>query len=328
MEYTKLPGLDQNVSRIGLGTWVTGGWMWGGSDEHEAIAAIEAAVDIGINLIDTAPVYGFGRSEEIVGKALDRIGQRDKLIVATKVGLQWNEKEQVSRNSSRQRILKEVDDSLRRLGTDCIDLYQVHWPDLRTPIEETAETLQQLRHAGKVRAVGVSNYSPEQMEAWRKVAPLHTDQPPYNLFERAIEQDVLPYCGEHNIGVLAYGALCRGLLTGKFSEQSTFSKGDLRRNDPKFQPGIFPQYLSAVDRLQAMARRHNKSGAQLAARWVLQQPGVNIGLWGARRPGQIREAAGVAGWSLSGGELAEIERILGETIKDAVGPEFMAPPEY
>lgn len=328
MEYTTLPGLDQDVSRIGLGTWVIGGWMWGGSDERDAIAAIEAAVDIGINLIDTAPVYGFGRSEEIVGRALARIGRRDRLVVATKVGLEWNEREQVSRNSSRQRILKEVDDSLRRLGVDYIDLYQVHWPDPKTPIEETAETLLRLRQTGKIRALGVSNYSPEQMTAWRKVAPLHSDQPPYNLFERAIDQDILPYCRDNGVGVVAYGVLCRGLLTGKFSADSAFPKGDLRRDDPKFQGDTFKQYLAAVDRLQEVARTHDRSVAQLAARWAIQRPGVTVGLWGARRPSQITEAAGVADWSLSAEEMSRIDTILSETIKEPVGPEFMAPPEY
>lgn len=325
MEYTSLPGLEKQISRIGLGTWVAGGWMWGGAEEREAIAAIEAAVDVGIRLIDTAPVYGFGRAEEIVGKAIQRIG-RDRVIVATKGGLEWNEREEIRRNSSPERLRKEIDESLRRLGIDSIDLYQVHWPDARVPIESTAQTLLDFRSQGKIRALGVSNFTPSQMEAWRKVAPLHTDQPPYNLFERGIEKEILPYCRAHGIGVLAYGVLCRGLLTGKFSASHVFAEGDLRRIDPKFRGEAFKRYLSAVADLSSIARDHECSLGQLAALWALQQPGVSAVLWGARNPKQIREAAEIPSSPLSDRDLAEIDRILERHIPEPVGPEFMAPP--
>src|ERR1700761_7060378 len=195
MEYTIISGTDMKVSRIAQGTWAIGGWMWGGTNESESIRTIHAALDIGINLIDTAPVYGFGVSEEIVGKAIEERGYREKIFIATKVGLEWNNGS-VSRNSSRDRIRLEVQDSLRRLRTDYIDIYQVHWPDLAVPIEETARTMWTLYKEGLIRAIGVSNYSPEQMNRFMSVAELHTVQPPYNLLERQIEGDVLPYVRE------------------------------------------------------------------------------------------------------------------------------------
>ncbi|WP_020494012.1 aldo/keto reductase [Verrucomicrobium sp. 3C] len=325
MEYTSLRGLDEQVSRIGLGTWVVGGWMWGGAEEKEAIAAIEAAVDAGISFLDTAPVYGFGRAEEIVGKAIRRIG-RDRVILATKAGLEWNDREEIRRNSSPERLRKEIDESLRRLGVDSIDLYQIHWPDARVPIEATAQTLLPFQADGKIRALGVSNYSPSQMEAWRKVAPLHTDQPPYNLFERGIERDVLPYCQENRIGVVAYGVLCRGLLTGKFSASHSFANGDIRRIDPKFQGDAFRRYLAAVDDLRLLAQAHGCTLAQMAARWALQQPGISVVLWGARKPAQILEAAHIPPSSLSDRDLDEIDGILERRIPEPIGPEFMAPP--
>ncbi len=266
--------------------------MWGGAEEADAVAAIEAAVAAGICFLDTAPVYGFGRAEEIVGKAIRRIG-RDKVILSTKGGLEWNEREEIRRNSSPERLRKEIDESLRRLGIDSIDLYQIHWPDARVPIEATAQTLLDLQAQGKIRALGVSNFSPSQMEAWRSVAPLHTDQPPFNLFERGIEKDVLPYCRTHGIGVVAYGVLCRGLLTGKFSAGDSFPAGDLRGFDPKFQAEAFRHYLSAAEDLRFIARARDCSLGQLAARWALQQPGISIVLWGARNPEQILEAAAI-----------------------------------
>ncbi len=234
METTRLQGIDIDASRIVLGTWAIGGWMWGGSDEEESIRTIHAALDQGINVIDTAPVYGFGRSEEIVGKALARRGGRDRLVIATKVALEWRDGK-VFRNATAVRIEAEIEDSLRRLGTDTIDLYQVHWPDPLVPIEETAAAMAKLHRQGKIRAIGVSNYSPEQMDLFRQAAPLQSCQPPYNLFERQIERDVLPYCKEKGIALLAYGALCRGLLSGKMTADRKFEGDDLRKIDPKFQ---------------------------------------------------------------------------------------------
>ena len=327
METTQIPGTDLAPSRIGLGTWAIGGWMWGGADEAEAVRTIQAAIDRGISLIDTAPVYGFGRSEEIVGKALAEGGRRDRAVLATKAAIDWTPDHRPFRNSARGRILKEIDDSLRRLRTDVIDLYQVHWPDPETPIAETAEVMRHLLDSGKIRAIGVSNYSPEQMAAFRAVAPLHTAQPPYNLFERGIEDDVLPWCRDNGVGVLAYGALCRGLLSGKMTPDQTFEGDDLRKVDPKFQPPRFQQYLAAVDRLDRLAReRYGKRVIHLALRWLLDQPGLSIALWGARRPDQLDPVDGVTGWSLDAEVMAEIDRILAETVPEPIGPDFMAPP--
>src|SRR6201997_2828670 len=259
IETVKCDNIPLPISRVGLGTWAIGGWMWGGSDEGESIKTIQHAVDIGINLIDTAPVYGFGHSEEIVGKALADGGRRDKAVLATKVALEWVDGK-VYRNSSPSRIREEIEDSLRRLRTDRVDLYQVHWPDPLVPIEDTAETLLELRQEGKILALGVSNFSPAQMDAWRRVAPLHSTQPPYNIFEREIENDVLPYALQHKLLVLSYGAICRGLLSGKVNHARKFGSDDLRLNDPKFNEPRFTQYLKAADRLGQHAREnHGKS---------------------------------------------------------------------
>jgi aryl-alcohol dehydrogenase-like predicted oxidoreductase len=301
--------------------------MWGGTDDAEAIRTIHEAVDRGITLIDTAPVYGFGHSEEVVGKALAEGGRRNRVTIATKVGLDWRDG-QPFRNASSTRIHKEIEDSLRRLRTDVIDVYQVHWPDPKLPVEETAAAMADLQRAGKIRAIGVSNFSPAQMDAFRKVAPLHTAQPPYNLFERAIEQDVLPYCRDRNIVTLAYGSLCRGLLSGRMTAQTQFAGDDLRKNDPKFQAARFPQYLRAVERLDRFAQaNYGKRVIHLALRWVIDRQAAMIALWGARKPEQLAPIAGLAGWHIDSTAMAEIDRILSETIRDAVGPEFMAPPD-
>ena len=327
MEFIDIPGTQLRVSRIALGTWAIGGWMWGGTDEAESIRTIHAALDRGINLIDTAPVYGFGRSEEIVGKALAQDGRRAKALIGTKVGLDWKDRKPF-RNATRKRILQEANDSLRRLRTDVIDLYQVHWPDPNTPIEETAAAMADLHRSGKVRAIGVSNFNPAQMDAFRSVAPLHTAQPPYNLFERGIEKDVLPYCENANIAVLAYGSLCRGLLSGRMTGTTQFTGDDLRKNDPKFQAPRFLQYLSAVDNLDRFAdRRYHRRIIHLALRWVLDQYDLSVALWGARMPDQLNPIADVTGWHLETSAMSEIDRIVARAITGPVGPEFMAPPD-
>jgi len=231
MEQISIGTSALQTSRIGLGTWAIGGWQCGGSSEAASIATIRAAVERGITLIDTAPVYGFGRSEEIVGKALAEGGLRGRVQSATKVGLAWQDGV-IYRDSRPARVRREIEDSLRRLRTDVIDLYQVHWPDLETPFEETARTLEDLRREGKIRAIGVSNFSPTQMNAFRAVTPLATVQPPYNLFERAIEADVLPYARRTGLTVLSYGALCRGLLSGRMNAATKFEGDDLRQVDP------------------------------------------------------------------------------------------------
>jgi len=326
VEYTTINGTNLKSSRIGLGTWAIGGWMWGGTDERESIQTVHAALDKGINLIDTAPVYGFWVSEEIVGKAIEERGHREKVIIATKVGLEWHDGS-VSRNSSPDRIRKEVQDSLRRLRTDYIDIYQVHWPDLAVPIEETARTMQDLFREGLIRAIGVSNYSTEQMNRFMSVSELHTVQSPYNLFERQIDRDVLPYVREKNLSVFAYGPLCRGLLTGTMQPDTKFTGDDLRQSDPKFQPPRFAQYLNAVQQLDDLAqKRYGKHVIDLAVRWVLDQPGITAALWGARHPAELEGVAGALDWNLGADTRAAINQILRQTIANPIGPEFMAPP--
>jgi aryl-alcohol dehydrogenase-like predicted oxidoreductase len=327
LEYIEIDGTNLVSSRIGLGTWAVGGWMWGGTDEKESIRTIHEGLDHGINLIDTAPIYGYGRSEEIVGEALRQHGCRDRVILATKVGIDWANGK-IERNSTRQRILREFKDSLRRLRTDYIDIYQLHWPDPLVPIEETAATLRELYEHGKIRAIGVSNYSPEEMDRFKAAAPLHTIQPPYNLFEREVERDVLPYALGHGVTALTYGALCRGLLSGAMSADRQFAKDDMRKTtDPKFQQPHFAEYLDAATKLDAFAREnYGKRVIHLAVRWLLDQPGVGVALWGARRPEQLAPIKEVIGWSLSKSDFAVINAILRESIRNPVGPEFMAPP--
>ena len=221
--------------------------------------------------------------------------------------------------------MREIDDSLRRLRTDYIDIYQVHWPDPKTPIEETAEAMLSLLEQGKIRAIGVSNFSIEQMDRLRAVAPLHVAQPPYNLFERDIDKDILPYCRENGIATLGYGALCRGLLSGRMRSGTKFEGDDLRRHDPKFQPPRFAQYLAAVERLDRLAQeRYGERVIHLAVRWVLDQ-GITTALWGARHPDQLDPVDAVMGWLLDDAAKSKIDRILSETITNPVGPEFMAP---
>jgi aryl-alcohol dehydrogenase-like predicted oxidoreductase len=323
MEYLAAPF---RISRIALGTWAIGGWMWGGTDEDQSIQTIHAALDRGINLIDTAPVYGFGRSEEIVGKALAQGGRRRHAVIATKVGLAWADGNP-HRNASKRRIVQQVEDSLRRLQTDVIDIYQVHWPDPGTAIDETAEAMAALYRAGKIRAIGVSNFSAAEMDAFRAVAPLHTVQPPYNLFERGVENSVLPYARDKGLTTLVYGSLCRGLLSGRMNAGTSFTADDLRHNDPKFQLPRFRQYVAAVERLDRFAQmNYSKRVIHLALRWLLDRPGVGVALWGARRPDQLAPAADVMGWRIDAGAMSEIDRILETSIAEPVGPEFMAPP--
>ncbi len=317
-----IPGIAKPASRIALGTWAIGGSMWGGADDANASKTIDEALELGINMIDTAPVYGFGHSEEVIGKALE--GRRGRVILATKVGLNW-QGGKVFRDSRSARIEEEVEKSLSRLRTDYIDLYQVHWPDTCTPFEETARALENLVKSGKVKALGLSNFSPAQMDEFRKFAPVSAVQPPYNLFEREIERDVLPYAEKNNLVVLAYGPLCRGLLSGRMTADRKFEGDDLRKTDPKFQQPRFGQYLQAVEDLKAIANKHGKSMLALAIRWVLDR-GPTIALWGARKPEQIAGVDDAFGWKLDAEDMQAIDAILAKDIKDPVGPEFMAPP--
>ncbi len=351
MELASLAG--RPVSRIGLGTWAIGGLEWGAIPESQAIATLLRAREAGINFIDTAPIYGHGRSEELIGKAIRAHGRRDDFFLATKAGLDWGEDSITDRgedssrrsaivaNLTRPRLERELEASLRRLNTDFIDLYQLHWPDPLVPIEETAEILLGFQRVGKVRSLGVSNFTVPQMQRFRAVAPLTSNQPPYNLFERAIdepghteaghaeahasaESSIRDWCATHSVALLCYSPLCRSLLGGRLRAEMRFD--DIRRVDPKFQPPRFVQYLAAVDRLATYAReRYNKSVAELAVRWVLDRPGVTIALWGAKNPAQLDTALGVLGWHLDQEAFTTIDQIIAECIHDPIGPEYLTP---
>jgi aryl-alcohol dehydrogenase-like predicted oxidoreductase len=325
MDRVQFGQTDLDVSALALGTWVTGGWAWGGADEGESLRAVLRALELGINFIDTAPVYGFGRSERIVGKALKHWGQRERIVIATKCGLEWDDKENIRRNAGPERIRQEVDQSLTRLGLDYIDLYQVHWPDGKTLVEKSMEALVRLQEVGKIRYVGVSNFSSEQIMACQRVGHVASLQSPYNLFEREIEKEVLPFCHANGIATMAYGGLCRGLLTGKFDGEEKFPRGDLRRADPKFKPDRFKQYIKAVEQLKKLAGKYHRSVAQFALRWALQQPGITTVLAGARTAAQVEENVGVAGWQITPEDLEGVEGILKARIKTPIGPEFMSP---
>jgi aryl-alcohol dehydrogenase-like predicted oxidoreductase len=325
MDTVKLHNIDKQASRIGLGTWAIGGWMWGGTDERESVQAIHYAFDKGINLIDTAPVYGFGRSEEIVGKAIKEYGRREDIILTTKVGLEWNNNK-ISRNSSRRRIEKELDDSLQRLQTDYLDVYMIHWPDEAVPFQETASVLNELMNKGKIRSIAVSNFDISQMQEFRAHAPLHVLEPPYNMFERDIEKDIMPYCKTHNIRTFTYGALCRGLLSGKMTPDREFTGDDLRKVDPKFKKGRLEKYLKAVRALDRFAQENfSKQVIHLAVRWLLDK-GADVALWGARRPDQLDVIDEVTNWQLNETDINAIDKLLDESISEPIGPEFMAPP--
>lgn len=324
MEFTTIPLLNQKSSRIGLGTWAMGGSLWGETDETSSIDTILRALDIGINFIDTAPGYGFGLSEEVVGKAIKQSGKRDAIIIATKFGLNLKDPNRVFRDSRKQSILEEVEASLKRLQVDYIDLYQAHWPDPHIPQEEVALTLAQLQKEGKIRAIGVSNYSIDEIDAFKKNAFLSVIQPPFNIFEREATP-IIQKCKKEQIAVVGYSSLCRGLLTGLLKEDHEFE--ELRKNfDPKFRKPHFPQYLVCVGRLEQWARdKYKRSLTATAIRWSLDQ-GIDIALWGARKPEELTPTHDILGWELNQLDFEEIDQIVAETIKDPIGTQFMSPP--
>lgn len=327
MEFTNISGIDMPVSRVGLGTWAIGGTFWGGSDEENSVKTILKALDSGVNLIDTAPVYGYGFSEEVVGRAIREHGSRDKVVVATKAGLEWQDGK-IRRNASSIRLRQELEDSLKRLKVNVIDLYQIHWPDPGTPLEETAEKMLQFQKEGKIRAIGVSNFSTVEMERFGKVVPFQTAQPPYNLFERDMEKAVLPWCRQRDVTILGYGALCRGLLSGRVGLGTEFHEGDIRRVDPKFQPPRMNRYLKAVGELDALAREKlGKRVIHLALRFVLDSLPGGVALWGARKPEQLGPLEECFNWNLDCSAMSEIDRILKENIEEPIDAGFMAPPE-
>lgn len=298
------------VSAIALGTWAMGGEVesWGQVDDRESIAAIHQALDSGITLIDTAPIYGLGHSEEIVGNAIR--GRRDKVLLATKCGLlpPNADDEWPPRCLSHDSIVRECEESLRRLGTDVIDLYQCHWPDPETRIEETIGALTFLQEQGKIRAIGLSNFSCEQITAAREFGPIHSLQPQFSMLHLRAAEDLIPYCIEHRIGVLAYSALAKGLLTGKFTAETRFE--DVRARDPEFLGDRFRRNLRVVEELKRIASEYDKTVAQLVINWTTSYPGVTSAVVGAKRPSQVLENIGGVGWSIREEDRARIDALL------------------
>ena len=304
MRYVRLGKSELEVSRVAFGTWELGG-EWGATDEVKAIAAIRRAADEGITLFDTAQGYGFGASERLLARALDGVG-REGLVIATKGGLRPQDGG-VARDASAAWIQQGVEESLRALRRDVIDLYQVHWPDPATPFEETARALERLRDAGKIRHVGVSNFDVAQMEAFSATLPVETLQPPYHLFRRDIEQEVLPYCAAHDIGVLVYGPLAHGLLGARLRADTVFSVGDWRARSPVFRGEAFSKNLAVVAQLEKFARAElGITPVQLAISWALANPAVHVAIVGTRDPAHVDEAVAAADIDL---EPAVLERI-------------------
>lgn len=333
MKMRRLGASELDLPVVTFGAWAIGGWQWGGTDDDAARAAIGAALDAGTTAIDTAPVYGFGHSERVVGAAL--AGRRDEALVLTKAGLRWDDERgplafegrdhlghprRVHRNSRPDSVRFEVEESLRRLGTDRIDLLQIHWPDPTTPIAETMGELLRLRAEGKVREIGVSNYTPEEMGEARAAlgdVPLASDQPRYSLVRREIEADVLPYAREAGVGLIVYSPLEQGLLTGKVPADRDFPETDGRHGRPTFRisnRALVNATLREV--VQPVADARGATLAQVALAWVLAQPGVTSVIAGARDPGQARENAAAGELELAPGDIATIGRAFAELALD------------
>jgi len=325
MDYARLSPEGPEVSRVIFGAWAIGGWMWGGTDDAKAVEAIQKAIEVGMTTIDTAPVYGFGHSEEIVGQAIK--DHRDQVQIATKCGLLWDGGEgkdyfqttdaeghevHVYHKLKKDSILEEIDQSLERLGVDYVDLYQCHWPDKTTQPAETMEALNQILEEGKAKAIGVSNFAPELIAAFREHGPIVSDQPLYNMLDRDIEEGLLPYCAENHVGVIVYSPLHQGLLTGAVTMDRTFGEGDQRNWKPWFKPENRKRVLEFLEKVKPIARKHRRTLAQVAVNWCLCQHGVTAALVGARNPEQVEENAGAAGWGLTRDELTRIRGWLDE----------------
>lgn len=334
MEYRKLGDTEIELSAITFGAWAIGGWMWGGADRNDALEAIHASYEHGVTSIDTAAIYGQGRSEEIVGEALRSL-PRDKVQILTKFGMRWDEKKgapdfkstdnagrpiEIYRYAGKESVIKECEDSLRRLGTDYIDLYQQHWPDPTTPIAETMEALTQLIKQGKIRAAGVCNYSAEQMAEAEKTINLASDQVPYSMVERSIEEELVPYCYNNNKSILAYSPLQGGLLTGKIRPDHVFAQGDHRPATSYFKPENIRRTDVLLDRLKPYANLKGATLSQLVIRWTIGQPGITIALVGARNKEQAIQNAQAINVQLSKKEIElldkELERLV--LVNDAV----------
>ncbi len=307
------------ASVVGLGTWAIGGTWWGGTDERDSIEAIQAGIEAGINLIDTAPMYGCGLSEELVGKAI--AGRRDQVVLATKCGLVWWDQTHgeyffardgatVHRYLGAESIAHECEQSLTRLGVDCIDLYQTHWQDSTTPIEETMAALLRLKDEGKIRAIGVSNATPAQMDAYRATGPLDSAQERYSMIDRQLDAEILPYCRANAVAVLAYSPLALGLLSGKVDANREFAADDMRRGNPRFAKENLEKVSAMLAECQPIADAYSLTMAQLVIAWTAHQPGLTHALVGARNPKQARENAVAGSARLSEGDLATLDAIV------------------
>jgi aryl-alcohol dehydrogenase-like predicted oxidoreductase len=328
MEYQKLGFSDVSVSRITFGSWAAGGWMWGGTEQNDAVGAIHASYELGVTSIDTAPVYGMGLSEEIVGEAIKTL-PRDKVQILTKFGMRWDLAKgdfamktkdnqgydlDVYKYAGRESIIKECEDSLRRLGTDYIDLYQQHWPDVTTPIDETMEAVSRLIEQGKIRAAGVSNYSVAQMQEAEKTLKLASNQLAYSMLRREIETDVVPYCLEHHKAILVYSPLQLGLLTGKMKPGQHFDASDLRSTNKLFTPDSVKRVNSLLNKIRPLAETKNATLGQLVLRWTLAQPGISVALVGARNPEQAVQNARTMDFQLTFEEVDFINKQLRELV--------------
>lgn len=314
METRRLGRRGPPLSVIGFGSWAIGGggyaWGWGEQDDATSIAAIRRTLDLGINWVDTAPSYGLGRSEEIVGRAIQGLAERP--FIATKCGQVWDSAGRIRTTLRPASIRREVEGSLRRLRVDVIDLYQCHWPDARTPVEETWQTMAALVDEGKIRSIGVSNFDVPLIRRCLAVRYVDSLQPPYSLLVRGVEDELLPFCAAQGIGVVVYSPMQSGLLSGRF-DPARLGPDDWRRHDPAHRPPLLLQNLAFVERLRAIAARRGKTPGQLAIAWVLRRPEVTSAIVGIRRPEQIEEDVGGAGWQLADEELQEIDRALAET---------------
>jgi methylglyoxal reductase len=315
------------ASAIGLGTWAIGGWMWGGTDEQQSIAAIQASIDEGVSLIDTAPAYGQGRAEEIVGQAIK--GRRDKVVLATKCGLVWHttkgthffdyDGKPVHRYLGANSIVHEVEQSLKRLGTDHIDLYITHWQDRTTPISETMEALQKLKEQGKIRAIGASNVSPDELEAYLAAGGPDALQEEYSMIKREIETTLLPACRQHNIAMLSYSSLALGLLSGRIGPDRVFKGDDLRRENPRFSLANRQKVEALMRDIAPVVEAHGATPAQVVIAWTLQQPGITFALCGARNPAQARENAAAGCLRLAPAEVDSISAAARRHLTDLDG---------
>ncbi len=306
------------ITPIGFGAWAIGGggWAaaWGPQDDDEAVGAIRRAVELGVNWVDTAAVYGLGHSEELVAQALKGIPESDRPFVFTKCSLVWDEEGNISNILDKDSVKRECEASLRRLQTDVIDLYQIHWPRPDEDIEEGWEALVELRDEGKVRHIGVSNFDVSQMERIGKIAPVETLQPPYNMLNRGVEEEILPYCAEHDIGVIAYSPMRSGLLTGKMTPErvANLPSDDWRRNADDFQEPRLSRNLELVGLLEEIGSEHGRSPGEVAIAWTLRHPAETAAIVGGRRPDQVDGIIGAADLRLSESELQRIEAFLGE----------------